>query len=245
VLGGSGNTASSDYSVAMGLNTTARGLYSTAMGRSTVAANDDATAMGLGCSALGWDTVAMGTFSVAGGHYSLAAGYYSQATNQSAFVWSDSSAIPGANSLANNSVTMRASGGYRLFSNSGSTAGVSLAANGTAWAVISDRNVKKDFSAVDSVQILEKLAAMPITQWHYKWETSDVTPHIGPMAQDFKAAFYPGTDDKSITTQEADGVALAAIQGLNQKLEEQRAENAELKKRLERLEQLMNQKTPK
>jgi hypothetical protein len=30
------------------------------------------------------------------------------------------------------------------------------------------------------------------------------------MAQDFKAAFYPARDDKSITTQEADGVALAA-----------------------------------
>jgi hypothetical protein len=235
VLGGSGNTASGNYSVAMGLNTTARGLYATAMGRLTVAANDDATAMGLGCSAMGWDSVAMGTFSVAGAHYSMAAGYYSQATNQSAFVWSDSSATPGANSLADNSVTMRASGGYRLFSNSGSTAGVSLAPGGTAWAVISDRNVKKDFADVNSVQILEKLAAMPITQWHYKWETADTTPHIGPMAQDFKAAFYPGTDDKSITTQEADGVAFAAIQGLNQKLAEQ---NAALKNQSSEIEKL-------
>jgi IS5 family transposase len=62
------------------------------------------------------------------------------------------------------------------------------------------------------------------------------------MAQDFKAAFYPGTDDKSITTQEADGVALAAIQGLNEKVASEnaalRAENDELKKRLERIEQL-------
>jgi hypothetical protein len=141
-------------------------------------------------------------------------------------------------------VFIKTPGGTAFYSNEAETSGVSLAAGGTAWAVISDRNVKKDFAAVDSAQILEKLAVMPITQWHYKWETSDVTPHIGPMAQDFKAAFYPGTDDKSITTQEADGVALAAIQGLNQKLEEQRAENAELKKRLERLEQLMNQQVP-
>jgi FG-GAP-like repeat/Chaperone of endosialidase len=140
-------------------------------------------------------------------------------------------------------VFIKTPGGTTFFSNEGQTAGVSLAANGTAWAVVSDRNVKKDFAAVDSVAILEKLAAMPITQWHYKWETADVTPHIGPMAQDFKAAFYPGTDDKSITTQEADGVTFAAIQGLNQKLEETRAENAELKHELADIKQMLAQLT--
>jgi hypothetical protein len=113
-------------------------------------------------------------------------------------------------------VNLKAPGGTRILSNEAETSGVSLAAGGTAWAVISDRNVKKDIAPVDQRTILEKLAAMPITQWHYQWESPDVTPHIGPMAQDFKAAFYPGTDDKSITTQEADGVALAAIQGLNE-----------------------------
>ena len=48
----------------------------------------------------------------------------------------------------------------------------------------------------------------------------DDVPHLGPMAQDFKGAFFPGRDDKSITTLEFDGVELAAIQGLNEKLEE-------------------------
>lgn len=38
----------------------------------------------------------------------------------------------------------------------------------------------------------------------------------------------------------ADGVVLAAIQGLNRKLEEQRAENGELKERLAQLEQLVH-----
>jgi trimeric autotransporter adhesin len=33
------------------------------------------------------------------------------------------------------------------------------------------------------------------------------------MAQDFHAAFQVGDDDKHITTVDADGVALAAIQG--------------------------------
>ncbi|MCX6926209.1 MAG: tail fiber domain-containing protein [Verrucomicrobia bacterium] len=144
-------------------------------------------------------------------------------------------------------VFIKTPGGTTFYSNEGETAGVSLAANGTSWATVSDRNVKKDFAPVDQRTILEKLAALPITQWHYKWESPEVTPHIGPMAQDFKAAFYPGTDDKSITTQEADGVALVAIQGLNQKVEDlsgelkrRDMENAELKQRLEKLERLIN-----
>ena len=53
--------------------------------------------------------------------------------------------------------------------------------------------------------------------------------------------FSVGMDDKHIATVDADGVALAAIQGLNQKLEEQRAENAELKARLTALEQFIAQ----
>ena len=99
--------------------------------------------------------------------------------------------------------------------------------------MISDRAVKKDFAEVDSRAVLEKLAAVPVQRWHYQWESAEATPHLGPVAQDFKAAFYPGRDDKSITTLEFDGVALAAIQGLNQKLEEELhrrdGENAELK----------------
>jgi hypothetical protein len=61
------------------------------------------------------------------------------------------------------------------------------------------------------------------------------------MAQDFKAAFYPGRD-KGISTLEFDGVELAAIQGLNQKLEQKEMEITELKARLSRLERLVNQR---
>ena len=175
-------------------------------------------------------------------NYALAAGRNAIALHSGAFVWADSNNANLASTL-NNSVTMRASGGYRLFSNSGASAGASLAANATSWSVISDRNQKKDFTPVDSREVLEKLAAMPITRWHYNWEQPNETPHLGPMAQDFKAAFYPGRDDKSITTLEADGVALAAIQGLNQKHEsEVKSRDArirELEARLERLERMM------
>jgi hypothetical protein len=109
---------------------------------------------------------------------------------------------------------------------------VFLSPGDTSWNVISDRNAKKNLQSVDAVAVLDKLADIPITQWNYKWEAETNTPHLGPMAQDFKAAFYPGRDDKSISTLEFDGVELAAIQGLNRKLEEKDARISALEKEL-------------
>ena len=70
---------------------------------------------------------------------------------------------------------------------------------------------------------------MPITTWKFKSEDDNVS-HIGPVAQDFMAAFgYGGDDDTHITATDADGVALAAIQGLNEKLtQELDAKQAEI-----------------
>jgi len=96
---------------------------------------------------------------------------------------------------------------------------------------------------VDGEAVLERLAGVSVQQWLYKSEPDDAVPHLGPMAQAFKAAFYPGRDDKVITTLEFDGVELAAIQGLNQKLRQKDAEiaalkaaNAAIEKRLTALE---------
>jgi hypothetical protein len=112
-------------------------------------------------------------------------------------------------------------------------------AAGTVTAVsfnpTSDRNAKENFSAVDVQEVLAKVTGLPISRWNFKTDTA--TKHLGPMAQDFRAAFGLGPDDKHIATVDADGVALAAIQGLNQLLQATRAENAELKARLEKLEQ--------
>ena len=158
--------------------------------------------------------------------YSFAAGSNAMATNANAFVWSDGSAVTGSTNAS--SVTLRAGGGYRLLTSSGAS-GAFLGANQTSWSAISDRNVKKNFRPVNTKSVLDKLAAIPVQQWNYNWEKDGDVPNIGPMAQDFKAAFYPGRDDKSISTLEFDGVELAAIQGLNQKLEaETKAKDAEI-----------------
>jgi hypothetical protein len=104
------------------------------------------------------------------------------------------------------------------------------------WVSVSDRNVKEDFQAIAPGEVLAKVAALPITQWKYKVEPAG-SKHIGPMAQDFHAAFdLNGTDDRHISDIDEGGVALAAIQGLNQKLNEKDVEIQELKARLKELE---------
>jgi hypothetical protein len=225
----------------MGSGTMASGNYSTALGKNSVASGPVSFAAGSNTLASGFGAVAMGVNTKAANDYSTALGYNAQATNAGSFVWADSSSSSITSSTNDNSVTLRASGGYRLYS--GSSAGVYLAANGTSWATISDRNAKKNFTAVNGAEVLNKLAAIPIQQWNYKWENDADVLNMGPMAQDFKQAFYPGRDDKSITTLEFDGVELAAIQGLNQKLEaETKAKDAEiqeLKQSVAELKQLV------
>jgi len=102
----------------------------------------------------------------------------------------------------------------------------------------SDVHAKADFAPVNTDLILERVANLSIQQWRFKAEPADVK-HLGPMAQDFRAAFGLGEIPTAIATVDADGVALAAIQALHRKLEEQRAEKAAMQKRIARLEELV------
>ncbi len=83
----------------------------------------------------------------------------------------------------------------------------------------SDRSLKAGFNAVNPRAVLDRLASVPIQSWHYRSEPASVR-HLGPVAQDFRAAFDLGVDDKTISTVDADGVALASIQALYQMLKE-------------------------
>jgi len=71
--------------------------------------------------------------------------------------------------------------------------------------------------------------------------------HAGPMAEDFHQAFGLGEDDKHIAPGDQAGVALLAVQGLNQVVQDKgqeiatlRRENADLAKRVEALEALLS-----
>ena len=61
-------------------------------------------------------------------------------------------------------------------------------------------------------------------------------PHIGPVPQDFRAAFGVGADDDRIHPVDGVGVSLAAIQGLYQLVQEQAREIDDLRARVERAE---------
>jgi hypothetical protein len=86
--------------------------------------------------------------------------------------------------------------------------------SGGDWINASDRNIKENFSQLDSSAILSKINNLPITKWNYKTEDASIT-HIGPMAQDFYAEFGVGGSDKSISTIDPAGIALIGIQELS------------------------------
>jgi hypothetical protein len=106
----------------------------------------------------------------------------------------------------------------------------------------SDRNLKENFATVDPHDVLARVAALPITTWTYESDPA-AARHLGPMAQDFKAAFELGATDRAIHKIDADGVALAAIQALHADLEATRAENAALHERITALESRLDQLT--
>jgi hypothetical protein len=80
---------------------------------------------------------------------------------------------------------------------------------------------------VDGGAVLEALARLPIATWSFRTQDPAVR-HLGPVAEEFYAAFGLGVDDQHISTADADGVALAAIQGLYHLVREREAELARL-----------------
>lgn len=222
------------------MNNQATGERATAAGGgNNVASGDLATESGgLENQASGYTaSVPGGRFNRAAGDYPLAAGIRAKADHEGAFVWADASSSDEVLSTAANQVTFRASGGFRIFTDANLTNGVRLAHGGGSWISISDRHAKENFAPADADAVFERVVALPVQTWNYRTQAPDIR-HIGPTAQDFHAAFGVGESDTGITAVDADGVALAAIQGLNRKLER---ENTALKARLEKLEQLLNQ----
>jgi hypothetical protein len=246
VIGGGGSTASGGRSSVLGgQNNTASGFQSALVGGDNNSVNSESSVI-LGGKA---NTIA-GVRSVVGagfgnrvnGNYSFAAGTRTivNSGHDGTFLWADNN-FTDFGSVTANEFAVRASGGVRFVTIVGGNTGCSIAPGGGAWNCTSDRNAKQDFSPVDGRAVLEKVAAMPIQTWRYKTEVSQAR-HMGPMAQDFRAAFNLGDDDKTIATVDPDGVALAAIQGLNALLQEQRklieaqrAEIAELKTQNQRV----------
>jgi hypothetical protein len=227
----SGPSTDATYAtVGGGLGNTASGYGSTIAGGGANSASSDGATVGGGgfnWASANFATVPGGTLNVASGVGSFAAGRTSWAAHDGSFVWGDGTAA--AVSQGPNTFNVLATGGMRFyFDTAGHHCDLTSTANWQCFSA-SDRNVKADFAAVDGRGVLARVAAMPIQTWTYKSEVPSVR-HIGPMAQDFHAAFDVGEDDRQINTVDANGVALAAIQGLHQVVQEKEAAIAALQR---------------
>ncbi|RMG01355.1 MAG: hypothetical protein D6726_09650, partial [Nitrospirae bacterium] len=102
---------------------------------------------------------------------------------------------------------------------------------GNSYAVqhinTSSRDVKEGFEAVDLEGLLEKVAELPVMSWRYKWEAEGVR-HIGPVAEDFKEVTGLG-DGVHISTIDAEGVTIASVKALYERVKELKAEGENLK----------------
>jgi hypothetical protein len=252
LLGGSSNTASGYYSTVLGGNSnTASGESSAVLGGSHNQATVESA------------TVLAGHYNVASGAYSVAAGANASANQDWCAVfsmWGDNSTTgcAGHSGVFSIGATTGLFVGYYQTSNGNPARWVNIRDLGDSktidtwthaylsdagvWINNSDRDSKAQLNDVDPVSVLAKVVSLPISTWRYKVEHEQV--HMGPMAQDFHAAFGLGADEKHIATIDEDGVALAAIQGLYARALSDKAElqgrlDAELRQRDERIQTLV------
>jgi hypothetical protein len=237
VGGGRNNEARGDFAtVAGGLGNQATGEGATVGGGGSipsiiqdlpnVASGDHSTiAGGSGNTASGlFATVPGGADNLAQGDRSLAAGYRAKAYNDGCFVWGDSTASD-VTCESDDAFVVRASGGVYLYTSGDLSSGSYLGPGMSDWNPLpppSDRNLKENIAPIDPQAVLAQIVSVPVSTWNYK-SGDPAVRHMGPMAQDFYAAFGLGEDERHISTIDADGVALAAIQGLHGRAQEQAA----------------------
>ncbi len=258
IAGGNANVASTGAVVSGGHSNTASGGASAIAGGdwNTASGQDSAILAGqLNTASGNWSTVAGGVGNVASGDFSFAAGSQAISSAKGMFSWADSQPFTfdfGTYRYPQSSVdtfNVRATGGVVFVTDinpsNGAPTWECYTYSGAGWICSSDRNLKRNLIELNGSEVLAKLVSMPIYQWQPKDGPNAELKHIGPMAQDFYAAFHLGDSDKAIGMQDAEGVALAAIQGLYAKLKErdatiaeQQREIAELRQRLTQVESL-------
>lgn len=99
----------------------------------------------------------------------------------------------------------------------------------------SSRALKNELTALSGTQVLASLEELPVQSWSYINDRAPVRRHVGPVAEDFHRLFGFG-DEAHIAPADLAGVALLAIQGLQEELRDRDREIADLTRRLELLE---------
>ena len=225
VPGGSANTASGYAAFASGMNNTASGDYSFVAGGCYFDYD--------GNTAGGENSFAAGHQVIVNGAKSFGLGTNITCAAESAFVWSDGSG-PTLSIGSSRTFSVKATNGTRIWSNSDLTAGVRLNAGSSAWIAWSDSTKKRNIRGLDTKDILSRFSSLLLKRWEYKSEDQGVE-HIGPMAQDFWNAFHLGDEPLGISTIDADGVMMAAIQELAKRNSELEAQLKELRSQIQTL----------
>ena len=246
--GGESNSVSGNF------GTVAGGFLNTANANATVAggldntASADSSAIGGGMQNTASSKYAMipgGFGNSAAGQCAFAAGMQATAAKAGEFVWADNTAkaFPSAGESmftpAPNDFLVRATGGVVFVTgvdatSGNATAGARIAPGSGSWTTLSDRATKANFANADVRGILKKVSELPITSWNYKSQ-SDSIRHLGPMSQDFYAAFGLGEDEHGIPVVDGQGVALASIQALAQLVDDKQAQIDALKAENEKI----------
>jgi hypothetical protein len=226
VGGGEWNEASGIFStIGGGQHNIVSGGVATIAGGSLNEATQLAATVGGGSSNLAsgsYSTVPGGDDNTAQGDYSFAAGRHARANYDGCFVWGDNSTTNDVACYGPDRTIFRNAGGIWIYTNAGLSTGVWLSAGSSSWNTVSDRQAKENFRAIDARMLLARLAEIPVSTWNYKAQDPSIR-HLGPMAQDFNSLVEDlgGEGETYISTVDADGVALAAIQGLYQLAQEQ------------------------
>jgi hypothetical protein len=212
------------------------GMYSVALGFNSRANGDNTFAVGAGSSATSGSAVAIGENNTSNSYAAVTLGYHAHSNAKpGSFVFGDFSTPDSIRSGANNQATFRVAGGFRIYTNANLLSGVTIAANGSSWDVVSDRRRKENFLPLDGEDLLLRLRGVPVTSWNYLAQGREVR-HVGPMAQDWHRALGLSGDSLTINSGDFDGVNLAAAQALERRTAEQgerigalERENAELR----------------
>ena len=243
---GDGTSASGTDAVGFGSSNTVSGTAGFSVGASNHCTGFACVAMGFTNTASGQGSVAIGYRVTADADYATALGHRASANGHSGvFMAGDESTTDSIEAVANNEFAARYAGGFRFRTNATLTTGCNLPAGSGVFSCSSSRALKENFSPVEGEDLLARIRGVPVTTWNYISEGRQVR-HMGPFAEDFRAAFGLGIDDRSIGLLDIGGVNFGAVKALEartaelqQQLLERDRRISELEARLERLEALV------
>jgi hypothetical protein len=227
VSGGEANTAFGDAwaTVGGGHQNTARGRGATVSGGEENVARNRSSTVGGGAQ----NTASGRNATVPGGHSNTASGAYSFAAGRKATA-NESGTVVFGDATDNE---MQSEGSNGVYSQ--------MPMYAPSFNTTSARAKKQSVSPVSPESVLDGVTDLEVSTWEFT--DTDDGRHMGPMAGAFAEAFELGDDDESIASVDADGVALAAIQGLADRLEskddridELESENEALRARLDDLD---------